>query len=150
TSELARSPGCGFSWTDDVASMASPAVVAPTLTMPVAVVITGAGGTADFFGGGTGIGTTPTLSWSPPRVGTPDVYSITVTALANVGGTTRPVAIAKIYTPETSATVPPGILQAGQGYVLHVQAERRANVLAPFRTGLGDYAAVTVSGQFTP
>jgi hypothetical protein len=148
--DLWRSPGCGFAWTDSVASMASPAVVAPILTMPTAVTITGAAGAASFFGGGTGIGTTPTISWSPPRIGSPDVYSVTVTAVSNVAGETRTPNVATIYTPETSVTLRPGILQAGQSYVFRVQAERRTNVLAPFRTGLGDYAAVTVSGQFTP
>ena len=72
--DLWLSPGCGFAWTDSVASMASPAIVAPMLTMPVAITVTGAAGAASFFGGGAGIGTTPTISWLPPRVGSPDVH----------------------------------------------------------------------------
>ena len=73
-----------------------------------------------------------------------------MSAVSNGSGATRLSRVATIYTPEMSVTLRPGILQAGQSYGFQVYAEKRTNVLAPFRTGLGDYAAMTVSGQFTP
>jgi hypothetical protein len=77
---------------------------------------------ADARGGATGVGTTPTLSWTAPAAGTPTSYVVGVfeayvssgmTSLGNVGG---------VVTADTSVVVPPGLLTAGRHYVFLVRA----------------------------
>lgn len=75
----------------------------------------------------TGFGTTPTLSWTPPTLGAPDLYRVSVYQLWTQRGPTGEWetwwnTVASISTPHTSVVVPPGILVAGQPYMFAIQA----------------------------
>ncbi|HET8725812.1 MAG TPA: hypothetical protein VFM53_16565, partial [Anaeromyxobacteraceae bacterium] len=146
-----RSLLSGFDWTDRVANLTVPAVVEPKVTMPTGITVTGTSGSVDFFAGGTGIGQNPVISWSPPRVGVPDLYSLTVYVLSvQANGVTRWDRLSTTYTPGTQIHFRAGALQAGRTYVFSLAAHKKAQPAAPFRTGLGDFAAFTPSGMFTP
>jgi len=69
----------------------------------------------------TGLGTTPTLSWSPPSIGTVSRYLVDIRHLS--GGLTMSDVVAWIYTAETSTPIPPGLLVPGQTYSIAVYAE---------------------------
>lgn len=140
----------GFAWTDTVANMVVPAVIRPQFTLPRNITVTGPGGSIPFFAGGAGIGLGPTITWSPPRNGVPQGYSVSVVAVRNVSGATRLSQVGLVVTPDTSVTLPPGILVAGQTYLFRVSGWKSGNPLAPFRAGLGDFSAWVVSGVFTP
>lgn len=75
----------------------------------------------------TGVGTTPTISFSPPLFGTPDIYTVTVRTIDNVkdGNDTVISArrrIATFNTTSTSVTLPAGILEQGRYYHVLVRA----------------------------
>lgn len=76
----------------------------------------------NFFVDRTGVGTTPTLRWSPPSVGTANFYSVQIFLLGNNGGNTTKTSIAVLDTPRTSLLVPKGLLTAGQAYVFRIRA----------------------------
>jgi hypothetical protein len=74
-----------------------------------------------------GFGTTPTLSWTPPTLGAPDLYRVTVYHVgtypdANGNWQTYWQSVGSISTPHTSVVVPPGLLQAGEAYIFSIQA----------------------------
>lgn len=126
--------------------------VTPPLTPVRAVSVDG----ADFFAGAAGMTATPTLAWSPPRVGAPAFYSIRIYRLSSAGGSTSVEWVAFVRTPHTSLTLPAGLLAPGEAYVLGVTAVAPTGARsigrlahAPFRQGI-DLAASTVhSGIFT-
>ena len=105
----------------------------------------------DAFASQSGVGLQPVLSWSPPALGTPTSYEVTVIAHAGVmPGDVRTVR-ATVY--GTSFRVPPGLLAAGRSYFFRVTARSapwdRPDA-APFRRGLPLYTADCVSATFTP
>lgn len=130
--------------------------IVPPVGMPLSIAVAG----QPFFAGGAGIGTTPVLSWAPPRVGSPAVYGVDVFRLFTLAGTphrTRREMVASVVTPDTSFAFPAGILEAGQSYLFTVGAtvatsQASATLLsnAPFKAGLDIAYAVTSSGIFTP
>jgi hypothetical protein len=141
----------GFEWNDSLANMTVPAVVEPKVTMPTGITVTGTSGALNFFDGGTGIGQSPIVTWSPPLVGVPDVYCLKGYVLSvNANGVTRYDQVWTIYLPGTRVKMIPGALQVGKTYVFTLAAQKKANLTAPFRTGLGDFSAGTPSGMFTP
>jgi hypothetical protein len=140
-------------WTGTPADLAVPAVLTPPLTLPVAATVTGPGGTFGLFEDATGVGLTPTLAWSPPRVGVPDAYTLTIFRLrasANGRRTQRAGNVTSLVTPHTSLTLPPGLLTAGEFYVFSLTAAKLGNPSAPFRNGTGDVLARVISGTFSP
>jgi hypothetical protein len=148
---IGRSLASGFDWTDSVANLTVPAVVEPKVTMPTGITVTGLTGALGFFDGGAGIGQSPVVTWSPPLVGVPDVYCLTGYILSKqLNGVTRYDKAWTIYTPFTRVKMIPGALQLGKTYVFTLAAQKKANVTAPFRNGLGDFSASTPSGMFTP
>lgn len=87
-----------------------------------------------FFPGGASIGTNPTVSWSAPRVGAPDFYVVNVKELyANANNRTALRLVASVVTPDTSFTLPPGLLQAGSAYVFGVDAHLATTAAAKLR-----------------
>ncbi|UQA57493.1 hypothetical protein [Polyangium aurulentum] len=84
----------------------------------------------------TGIGTTPTVSWSAPTQGKAAWYSVIVRKLDPMGGPTR--SAGSIRTTETSVTLPPGLLETGSYYYLMVRASTSAyEPKAPLKFGAG-------------
>ena len=110
-----------------------------------------------FFANQTGIGLTPTLSWSPPKVGTADAYAIFVYQLVNNAGNTEYGQIARLQTQRTSITIPPGLLSVGpntgQGYVFKIQTIYRPGVdvaAKPYVSGPTNASADVISGMMQP
>jgi hypothetical protein len=76
----------------------------------------------NFFVDRVGVGTTPTLRWSPPSVGSATFYSIQIFLLANNGGNTTKKSIAMLYSPRPSLLLPGGLLSTGQAYVFRIRS----------------------------
>lgn len=75
--------------------------------------------TRNFVEDQTGVGTTPTLAWTAPSSGTVTSYRVRLTrVLAN--GTAAETS--SIYTTNPGVTVPPGVLAAGNAYVISIDA----------------------------
>ncbi len=70
-----------------------------------------------------GITTTPTLSWSPPAVGSPSVYSVSVYYVDTLKDGTKGFFFRGFFhTSETSVPIPPNFLQAGKPHVFGIHA----------------------------
>ncbi|MCA3012785.1 MAG: hypothetical protein INH41_10355 [Myxococcaceae bacterium] len=67
----------------------------------------------------SGVTTTPTISWMAPALGTVSTYRLSVNRLA-AGGTVAE--LWRLYTNNPAVTLPPGILVAGEAYVLELEA----------------------------
>ena len=107
----------------------------------------------NFFADRTGVGTTPTLRWSPPTLGTGTYYSVQIYQLANDGGNTTKTSIAILYTEQTSLLIPTGVLSAGQAYVFKVRAWYVPGISfakTPFMYGPTYAFADVVSGMLQP
>jgi hypothetical protein len=80
-------------------------------------------GGEDLFVAHTGIGTTPTLTWTAPSTGTPTHYTVTVIRVyAAASGSGRSQRVAQLITDQRSITLPPGILTAGESYMFEIGA----------------------------
>jgi hypothetical protein len=75
-----------------------------------------------------GAGTTPTISWKAPALGTPDGYGVGISQEGEdplgQAGQTRLTEVASFSLTGTSLRVPPGVLQDGSRYVIQVRAPR--------------------------
>jgi hypothetical protein len=132
-------------WTTSLAALeAGP--LTPPLTQPRLATVAG----QPFFDGGSGIGLTPTLAWSPPDTGTAELYMVTLSELyASLSGRTasrQAPTFSSFTTPHTSMTIPEGVLEAGHTYYFRLTAMGRA----PHVHGLNDARANIASGIFTP
>lgn len=74
------------------------------------------------FAAQTGVGATPLIAWSPPSIGTPTSYWVTVRQVNNVGGKTQLAFVANLPTQRTSVRIPPGLLQKGATYMFVITA----------------------------
>jgi hypothetical protein len=107
----------------------------------------------NFFADRSSVGTTPTLRWSPPSLGTVTFYSVQVYLLANNGGNTTKTPIAILYTQRTSLLIPTGVLSAGQAYAFKIHAWQVPGMnfaKAPFITGPTVAFADVISGLIQP
>lgn len=76
----------------------------------------------DLYAEQTGFGTTPTIAWTAPAVGTPAFYEVGIVRLYVDGDTTLRENIATFVTADTSLTVPDGVMSAGEAYVIAISA----------------------------
>ena len=107
----------------------------------------------DFFEDQTGVGLTPTLKWSAPRVGTATFYQVQIYQLDNDGGNTVQALIASLRTPSRSLTVPQGLLGAGPGYVFRIRPWYVPGLnfaKTPFMFGPTHAQADVISGMMQP
>jgi len=88
----------------------TPLAIAPRLGPPQSPTING----IDWLQPQTGVGTTPTIAWSAPRLGAPDVYELDVYHLVDARPPKR--LIASFATAATSLTLPASVLVAGEQY----------------------------------
>ena len=82
---------------------------------------------------------TPTLSWSPPALGTASSYAVWVIELSVTA--TKGTALSRTYLSSdlTSIKLPPGVLQSGKTYVFQISAATgptTAQRSAPYRSSL--------------
>jgi hypothetical protein len=100
-------------------------------------------------------GTTPTLTWAAPSVGTPTHYRVAIHEVYASGGATATKTVATWLVPasRTSLAVPANVLQPGKEYFVEITAYARAADTfdtAPLRTPAVFSHATTLSSQFTP
>ncbi len=102
----------------------------------------------------TGVGATPTVSFTAPTYGVADYYSVAVIQLDDItdvdGGLLRARNIGAVRTRNTSVTIPPGMMQAGSYYFLRVTAIHGYKLTSPgaYTHDLAYSSAVT--GIITP
>jgi hypothetical protein len=107
----------------------------------------------NFFADHTGVGTTPTLKWSPPSVGKATFYAVQIFQVANNGGNTTTTLIARLITQRASLLIPKGLLSAGQAYVFKIRAWYTPGInfaKTPFMNGPTIAVADVVSGLMQP
>lgn len=107
----------------------------------------------DAFGSLVGIGTTPTVSWSPPTIGVASRYYVTVQRVMNVAGATELVGVAFLDTSDTSVVVPPGVLDSGGSYVFTIASRASPGLdpeATPLRSSLPDGLADLTTAVATP
>ena len=106
----------------------------------------------DAFGNLTGVGVTPTISWTAPSIGSADRYEVTLVKLtANAMQTTQQ-PVARIITPDTQMVVPQGVLQAGVTYYARIKSvsEPGWEPTRPLVPTIPIGTAIVLSGMFTP
>ena len=139
-------PGAAsFTWTAFVTAheAMSSAPIAPALGPVKAPQVNG----RSLFQPQSGVGLQPTISWSPPAVGAATSVLVGITPLN--GGTTLQATVRS----GTSFTVPPGLLVAGQTYVVTLTAQQApwdGADAPPFRSGVPSYTADCITSTFTP
>jgi hypothetical protein len=95
-----------------------------------------------------------TLSWLPPTGPAPNMYEVGVYALATNGTNTNEIVmdttVAFLVTPQTSVTIPAGLLEAGNTYYLTIGAQSAAGFTAtsPYRQGFPNAYTSIASGTF--
>ena len=118
--------------------------VAPTVMPVKAITING----KDATKGASGVGKTPTISWTAP-VGGADLYLVGVRNLSqSTSGYALPVGF--VSTTGTSLDLPPDLLDAGSSYAISVTAERGVDVTKPYKTTNVRGAADSFTGIVTP
>lgn len=107
---------------------------------------------ADLLVDQTGVGLTPTLTWSAPTLGTPRRYVVVIDRLTVVSGATRVAQTFSVDTGSTNLTLPPGWLISGQAYVIRLNAYSTPNVIDPafFRLELPYSQSSMISGVIRP
>jgi hypothetical protein len=122
-------------------------VLSPAITPPRNPLING----RSLFDNQLAVGSSPTLSWSPPQIGVPDYYFIRVLELRADGTRSTFVQTARLTTAETSMAMPPGILQPGKLYVITIAANRSGSpITQPNRNGLPFKFATLMSAIVSP
>jgi hypothetical protein len=101
----------------------------------------------------SGVGRNPTLSWSPPSVGTAHSYTVRFIQLVNSGGQTQQMPSGSLQTTLTSVVTPPGLLIAGNRYAIVVRSSHVPGFnqdSQPLRVSYPYGFAEILSGIITP
>jgi hypothetical protein len=123
--------------------------VSPMLSPVQAVKIAGRAATTQL----SGVGLTPTISWSAPSLGTPQAYAVYVYKLANSNGASQVSTAAVFYTKGTNVMVPPSLLASGTTYYVSIWALISGTVdltYSPYRKRLPHAWANALTPTFTP
>ena len=98
------------------------------------------------------VGTTPTLAWQAPDLGTPTGYLVRIYRMSLAGADTTGTLVAELMARTPTMKVPPGVLQAGGTYVLMVRSIAQATDLtaAPNAYVVPFGAAELASGLIQP
>ncbi len=127
----------------------APTTVSPMLGPAQSIKIAGRSASTQL----SGVGLTPTISWSAPSVGVPQANSVYVYRLTNSNGTTHLSTAAIFYTKATSVTVPPNVLTSGSTYYVAVSALTSGTIdltYSPYRRRLPYAWANALTATFTP
>jgi hypothetical protein len=103
----------------------------------------------------SGVGVAPVIQWQSPTVGVPTAYAIGITQLMPIGSVTVVGGTVTLWVGGSvnSIQVPPGILTAGQSYVVRIAARSISGVngeTAPYRLALPFGESDVISGIITP
>jgi len=134
-----------YVWIDDPAQIH---VVTPVLGPPTQPRING----EDAFPSRLDVGLEPMLSWSPPRLGLPSSYQVTVQMLSYSVHSGDTVSLSAVVD-GTSFKIPPGFLHRERSYIALItsrQAPWDGPTRLPLRTGVPLYTADCVTGSFEP
>ena len=108
----------------------------------------------DFFADQTGVGATPTITWTAPTLGTPSRYELYVYEWSiDTNGKSVYAPVGDIYTTDTQVLLPPGIMRSGYYYSFTLSSEIQTYPTldqAPLRSGLPDSMASVISGLVSP
>ena len=106
---------------------------------------------ADAFTSLTGVATSPTVSWDAPAIGSATVYKVFVRRVFEDAGKTVSQPVATIATAGTSVKVPPGVMTAGEHYLVRILASSNVatTARAPNRMTLPDASAAVLTELFT-
>jgi hypothetical protein len=99
------------------------------------------------------VGVTPTLSWTPPTIGTPSRYYVDIYQVTTQTGATTRKRLGYIETSSTEIIVPPGFLATGQTYMFDITARSAIGLdleATPNRDSLPEGWAVLATGLVTP
>ena len=100
-----------------------------------------------------GVGTTPTVSWTAPTLGTASMYYVFVNAVSIQSGSTVLQQTTSFETSATSLRIPPGIMTAGQTYAFEIMARSIQGVdlsATPNQRGLPEGSASVTTMFVTP
>ena len=114
---------------EPMATAATP--IDPTLTPVQTPLVNGLGA----FFPLTGVGTSPTFSWTAPATGAPTSYTVEIFWLGAQAGATVSTRVAMLTTAGTEIEVPPGVLATGNTYYARITA------VEPIPPGTDDFAA---------
>jgi hypothetical protein len=126
--------------------------IAPTLGPAQTPLVNGLGA----FSTLTGVGLTPTFSWSAPATGVPTSYQVSIYRLFASGTASASALVASLTVAgaSTQVAVPPGLLLAGDTYYARITAQAIATGdafdTAPFRTSNVWATAQALTGTFSP
>jgi hypothetical protein len=123
--------------------------VSPMLSPVQSVQIAGRAATTQL----SGVGLTPTISWSAPSLGTPQAYEVYVYKLANSNGASQVSTAAAFYTKHTNVMVPPSLLASGTTYYVAISAVISGTVdltYSPYRQRLPYAWSNALTATFTP
>lgn len=96
----------------------------------------------------SGVGFSPTITFTPPSLGTPAVYIVAIRRLDPGGSTTRTTAV--FSTTETKLRIPDGLLDFGYYYYLRVSVRANFDIAHPFKSGITNAYASALTGVLTP
>jgi len=102
--------------TEPIATATTP--IDPVLTPAQAPLVNG----LSAFSALTGVGTSPTFSWSPPATGAATSYTVEIFLLQASGNATVSTRVASLTTAGTQIQVPPGLLATGNTYYARITA----------------------------
>jgi hypothetical protein len=99
-----------------------------------------------------GVGISPTVSWDPPAVGNPTLYSVTVYELGVQNGATTSTTRATLITADVKAVLPPVLLRPGAVFYLRIAAQNDASrsITRPFWSSNPHSLANLLTSTFTP
>lgn len=129
--------------------------VIPTLGVPLAIKVNGQ--EAPYTQVTKGVGWTPELTWSPPTLGTPTSYQVTVVDFTDLPDNSGSIAdrlnIARFDLTEPRVRIPVGLLQFGKFYCFLVaaRAQDADDRAAPYKVRpVHDALSQTFTGIVTP
>jgi hypothetical protein len=138
-----------FLFSDVPMSDVGSARIVPVLSPPTSPRIDG----KDAFTPQTGVGLEPTISWSPPRLGTATSYVVNVVPAAYSCDMADQVVGVSAVVRGTSFRMPTGILRTGVSYRVTLTARQAPWDTAdagPFRTGTPLHSAQCVTATLVP
>ena len=99
------------------------------------------------------VGTSPVITWAAPALGNPTTYTVNVWHLKANGAATASEQVLSLVTRAASATIPPGVLVAGETYYAYVKASVTPGfdlTVTPYRFSKASGTAGAFTSAFTP
>ena len=137
---------------ENLATVTAQAPIEPIVGLPHDPLVNGqaANGTATL----TAVGTTPTIAWSAPTLGTVSRYYVAVSRVQVQGTSAALQQVIEIETSDTQVTIPPNVLASGQLYTFEIAARSLPSAIdltaTPYAFGLPEGFASITTTTVTP